>query len=186
MNWGFLLTPAGLVWLPTAADFIWSLPNGMRYRVVVAYRNHRHFEAATTISFADSPAPSPSAPAKSLDGIWRSQGYGGVYLIKGPQLTSFEVTATTCVRGISTAKKAMAVSGREATFQRQEADVYFVRSGDENDHKRLHADGSASDIRIDRLERLPDVCNQATADTPPDNFEVFSRYRKNQPSVMGN
>jgi len=53
--------------------------------------------------------------------------------------------------------------------------VYFVRSGGEDDHKRLHSDGSASDMRIDRLPRVPEVCDHATANTPPDNFEVLTR-----------
>ena len=175
MSWGYIKTAAGSIWLPITADFVWSLPNGTRYRVAVVYRNHRHFEAATAISFADRPAPSTPDATESLDGVWRSQGYGSVYVIKGSLLTAFEVTAATCVPGISAARMAVAVPGRDATFRGHSGDVYFIRSGGEGDHKRLHVDGSASDIRIDRLERLPEVCSHAMADTPLDNFEVFTR-----------
>ena len=36
---------------------------------------------------------------QSLDGVWKSEGYGMVFGIQGTTLKSFEVTATTCVLG---------------------------------------------------------------------------------------
>jgi len=50
-----------------------------------------------------------------------------------------------------------------------------VRAGGTADHRLLHSDGSASDIRIDRLPRKPSICDQPTPDTPSGNFEVFTR-----------
>jgi hypothetical protein len=173
MTWDSVKIGDASHWLPVAADFIWRTDSGQLYRTTVTYKDHRHFETATTLSFAESAVP--LSPTHSLDGVWRSEGYGSVYLIKGPQLTAFEVTATTCVPGINAVRKAVAVPGREATFQAQGGDVYFVRSGGEDDHKRLDVDGSASDIRIDRLEGPPEICSHATADTPLNNFEVFAR-----------
>ncbi len=64
---------------------------------------------------------------------------------------------------------------REATFQMKGGRLFFVRSGGSNDHKVLHFEGAASDVRIDRLSRMPEVCNHPTPDTPQDNFEVFAR-----------
>src|SRR5262249_48540209 len=43
------------------------------------------------------------------------------------------------------------------------------------DHKLLHGDGSASDIRIDRLPKRPAICEHPTENTPIGNFEVFTR-----------
>ena len=40
-----------------------------------------------------------SGRAQSLDGVWRSQGYGYVFEIQGQALKAFELTATTCVPG---------------------------------------------------------------------------------------
>jgi len=40
-----------------------------------------------------------SAQKQSLDGVWRSEGYGLVFDIQGATLKSFEVTATTCMPG---------------------------------------------------------------------------------------
>jgi hypothetical protein len=110
-----------------------------------------------------------------LDGVWRSKGYGDVYEIRGSSLNAFEVTATTCVPGGTAERDGSVESGREATFKTPDGGVFFVRSGGTADHKVAHREGSASDVRIDRLPGRPAVCNQPTPNTPEDNFEVFSR-----------
>ena len=38
-------------WLPVSADFVWKHGDGTLSRSVVEYKNHRHFEAATNITF---------------------------------------------------------------------------------------------------------------------------------------
>ncbi len=115
------------------------------------------------------------APAAPVDGVWRSQGYGYVFAIEGRTLRAFEVTSTTCVPGFTAERDPADVPGREATFKTPEGQTYFIRDGGPDDHKRLHSEGSASDVRIDRLPRLPAMCDHPTANTPVDNFEVFSR-----------
>ena len=115
----------------------------------------------------------PQAP--SLEGVWRSQGYGYVIEIKGPMLRAFEVTTTTCVPGFTARGDASAIAGREATFKTEDGGVLFIRDGGPRNRKLLHDEGSASDVRIDRLPRLPAICNHPTANTPADNFEVFAR-----------
>lgn len=89
--------------------------------------------------------------APSVDGLWRSQGYGYVFEIEGPTLKAFEVTSTTCVPGFTAALDATAVPGREATFKTPDGQVLFIRAGGTADHRLLHNDGSASDVRIDRI-----------------------------------
>ena len=113
--------------------------------------------------------------AQPLDGVWRSQEYGYVFEIQGPVLKAFEVTTTTCVPGFTAKRLDSAVPGREATFKSKDKEVYFVRTGGTNDHKLLHQDDSVTDIRIDRVARMPAVCDQPTANTPLSNFEVFTR-----------
>jgi hypothetical protein len=113
--------------------------------------------------------------AESLDGIWRSEGYGLVFLIQGPNLKTFEVTTTTCVAGGSALRDGTVSEGREATFKTPDDNVFFVRSGGTADHKILHTEGSASDVRIDRIAQLPTVCEHPTPNTPPGNFEVFAQ-----------
>jgi hypothetical protein len=116
---------------------------------------------------------SPQSP--SLEGVWRSQGYGYVFEIRGLELRAFEVTATTCVPGLTARRAATAVPEREATFETKDGMTFFIRAGGDKDHKLLHSEGSASDVRIDRLPGLPAVCEHPTPNTPPDVFEVFAR-----------
>ena len=118
---------------------------------------------------------SASGRTPTLEGVWRSQGYGNVFEIKGPTVKAFEVTATTCVPGFTARRNKTTIAGREATFTSQDRDVFFIRAGGSSGHKLLHSEGSASDVRIDRLPRLPAVCDDPTPDTPTDNFEVFAR-----------
>lgn len=118
----------------------------------------------------------PSAlRAQSLDGIWRAEGYGDVYDIHGDALKVFEVTTTTCVPGETLERDNANIAGREGTFKTKDGDVVFMRSGGTANHKLMHEEGSASDRRINRLDRLPAVCDHPTTNTPADNFEVFAR-----------
>ena len=117
-----------------------------------------------------APAQSPS-----MDGVWRSQGYGNVFVIHGPTLNAFEVTNTTCVAGGTAAVDTTPVPGRIATFRTPGGGEMFVRAGGSADHKLLHREGSASDERIDRIPRLPAVCERPTENTPAGNFEVFAQ-----------
>jgi len=41
--------------LPVAADYVYPWPNGDSWHVTVQYKNHRHFEAATTVKFQEEP-----------------------------------------------------------------------------------------------------------------------------------
>ena len=116
------------------------------------------------------------APAQSptMDGVWRSQGYGNVFDIHGATLKAFEVTNTTCVAGEPAAVDTTPGPGRMATFKTSRSEA-FVRAGGSADHKLLHREGSASDERIDRIARLPVVCDHPTENTPAGNFEVFAQ-----------
>ena len=66
-----------------------------------------------------------SAQKQSLDGVWRSEGYGMVFDIQGATLKSFEVTATTCVLGDPAQREETSIVAREATFKTTDGDVFF-------------------------------------------------------------
>jgi len=51
MTWNSVKIGDASHWLPVAADFIWRVGNGELYRTAIEYKNHRHFEAATNITF---------------------------------------------------------------------------------------------------------------------------------------
>ena len=116
-----------------------------------------------------------SEPAESLNGLWRSQGYGYVFEIQGSSLKNFEVTTTTCVPGVTARRDQAELPGRAITFNAKDGDVLLIKAGGSSDHKLLHSEGAASDIRIERLPKMPDVCRHLTRNTPLDNFEVFTR-----------
>ena len=61
-----------------------------------------------------------SAQKQSLDGSWRSEGYGMVFDIQGATLKSFEVTATTCVPGDTGQREDTSIDGHGATFKTTE------------------------------------------------------------------
>ena len=113
--------------------------------------------------------------AQSADGVWRSRGYGDVFEIQGPTVKTYQVTSTTCVPGFTAQRDSATAAGREATFSHDGGEVFFIRAGGKRDHKLLHNEGSASDVRLDRLPRLPAVCDHPTPNTPAVNFEVFTR-----------
>ena len=113
--------------------------------------------------------------AQSLDGIWKSEGYGEVAQIQRSKLQAFEITMTTCVVDGTATLENTSVPGREATFKADEGDEFFIRAGGTPDHKLLHNVWSASDVRIDRIAKLPETCEHPTPNTPQGNFEVFTR-----------
>jgi hypothetical protein len=51
MSWDSVKIGDASHWLPTAADFIWHYKSDTLYRVTVEYKNHRHFEAATSVTY---------------------------------------------------------------------------------------------------------------------------------------
>jgi Tricorn protease C1 domain/Peptidase family S41 len=130
--------------------------------------------AGLSVLFITAVAVGAPAQSPSMEGVWRSQGYGNVFEIHGQTLNAFEVTNTTCVPSESAAVDTTPVPGRIATF-RSRGSEKFVRAGSSADHKLLHGEGSASDERIDRIPRLPAVCDHPTENTPAGNFEVFAQ-----------
>ena len=111
---------------------------------------------------------------QSVDGEWRSQGYGMVLQIQGPRVRTFQVTTTTCVPWFTTERAAANGVDSLATFSSPDDDLFFIRAGGTTNHKLLHRDGTPSDIRLDRVPRLPATCEPPTPNTPADNFEVFA------------
>jgi hypothetical protein len=131
--------------------------------------------AVTLTCLAVASLARSSAQKQSLDGVWRSEGYGLVFEVQGTRLKSFEVTATTCMPGDAAQREETSIDGREATFTTTDGDVLSIRSGGTADHRILHSVGSASDVRIDRIAKLPAVCDHPIPNTPQGNFEVFTR-----------
>ncbi len=120
--------------------------------------------------------------AQSLDGTWRSEGYGWVIDIRGDSLRAREVTAVSCIASFR-AHRVEAPTGAVAafTFDGSPTTVQVLR-GSSADAMRLHLEGSASDYIIRRVSAAPAVCNQETAKDAQTTFDVlWQNYAEHDP-----
>src|SRR5579862_5216808 len=72
--------------------------------------------------------------AQSLDGVWRSEGYGTIFEIQGSTVRTFQVTTTTCVPWFTADRDPSNIAGREATFAPAHGDRFFIRTGGTTKH----------------------------------------------------
>lgn len=114
---------------------------------------------ATALSPA-SLAAQDAAPSASLDGVWRSEGYGRVMEIKAGRYEIREVTDISCLT---------ASSGHLNDFT-----ISLDRGGD-----RMAILEGFDAYRYRRLDRLPEICLSldatAKSDDPLRNFDVFAQ-----------
>jgi hypothetical protein len=120
-------------------------------------------------------AGSVNASLHPIDGVWRSQGWGFVYQIRGAALQAFEVTSTTCVRGFKAEGLPSEAPGRKAKFRSHGGDVFYIATDGDDDHARVVHPGGLTSIVFERLATLPEICATPTANTPLGNFDVFVR-----------
>jgi len=120
--------------------------------------------------------------AQSLDGTWRSEGYGWVFDIRGDSLRAREVTAVSCIPTFRAHRvEAPAGAVTAFTFDGSPTTVQVLR-GSSADAMRLHLEGSASDYIIRRVGSAPAVCNQETAKDAQTTFDVFwQNYAEHYP-----
>jgi len=110
-----------------------------------------------------------------LTGIWKSDGYGFVFVANGDTLQAYEVTETTCVPTLKKlTRRAEAASGTEALYADGD-DVFLLKSTPDSNEKLLQVDGAASYMVIHRIEAQPATCDKPTPNTPEGNFEVFAQ-----------
>jgi hypothetical protein len=109
-----------------------------------------------------------------MDGVWESDGYGFVFVVKSDVLQAYEVTKTTCVPTFKIALHAGSAPGADAAYVQDGQGFLLIATSDPNE-KRLRGDGFASDRVIRRIAALPATCVQPTANTPEGNFEVFAQ-----------
>jgi hypothetical protein len=120
-------------------------------------------------------AGSVDASVQSIDGVWRSHGWGFVYEIRGAALQVFEVTTSTCVRSFRAERSSTGSSGRDATFRAHDGNAIRIVTDGVDDRARVVHPGGLTNIFIERLTALPEVCAPPTANTPIGNFNVFAR-----------
>jgi Peptidase family S41/Tricorn protease C1 domain len=117
-----------------------------------------------------------SSTSSPLDGDWASEGYGLYFRIADDKLLAYEVTAISCLRSFEAVRKGDTLPEGDVSFQMVDEPVTFaLRSGPSPERRRLHLNGTASDIVIEKLSAPPAVCGKPLPDDPKTNFEVFAR-----------
>lgn len=110
-----------------------------------------------------------------LTGVWKSDGYGLVFVGNGDTVQTYEVTQTTCV---STPKRlirrADTAPRAEAVYSDGDQAFLLIATPDSNE-MRLQVDGAASHMVIHRIASPPAICDQPTPNTPEGNFVVFTQ-----------
>jgi peptidase S41-like protein len=121
---------------------------------------------------ADEAAKPEASPG--LSGVWKSDGYGFVFVASGDTLQAYEVTRTTCVPTLKVTRRAGTAPGVEAVYASDDQ-VFLVKATPDSNQKRLHSEGSASDMVIRQTAGLPATCEPPTPNTPEANLEVFAQ-----------
>jgi hypothetical protein len=114
------------------------------------------------------------APA-ALNGVWRSQGWGFVYSVRETDWQAFELTGTTCVAASKAKRITSDVPGIEATFRYRNGDVFSIVADGDSNRRRITTPTGLTSIAIERIAVIPGACTPPTANTPLNNFDVFTR-----------
>ncbi|HWD04991.1 MAG TPA: S41 family peptidase [Amycolatopsis sp.] len=134
----------------------------------------RVFVAGLAVLSLAAVAPSASATPSTVDGVWRTDGYGRLVAISGGRLITYDVTAVSCLPGSVTG------TGDGTTFTLSDGTVATVRRRG-RDHAEFAVD---ADVGVQALTRagLSPACG-----TEPDRgalatFDVFwHTYAENYP-----
>ncbi|MCP6761147.1 MAG: S41 family peptidase [Fischerella sp. CENA71] len=125
------------------------------------------------------------AAANSLNGVWRSDGYGLLFEIQGNTIRRYQVTEISCIASKTTLQVTQIPSRAKAKFVEgtpPEIEEYTIKPDASNGSKRVNLAGTVSDIVFRRIPRRPLVCEQAVTNNPQTNFEVFwKNFDENYP-----
>ncbi|HVT38469.1 MAG TPA: S41 family peptidase [Gemmatimonadaceae bacterium] len=124
--------------------------------------------------------------SQTLEGVWRTEGYGNVFEVHGTSLQMYEVTATTCIRTSALTRESAGPPGAVASFKApDDPDGLVVLPDRAPNRMRFHNVGAASDIVAVRQPALPTSCSQPVPNTPESNFDVFARTWTEQYGFFG-
>jgi hypothetical protein len=111
---------------------------------------------------------------QTVDGRWRSEGYGLYFDVSGATLTAYEITGVSCLPAFTAKRAGENADGSIRFAVVERPTTYIFRSGGSPNRRLIHMNGAASDIVIHRIGAAPAVCAGPTANTPSTNFEVFA------------
>ena len=101
--------------------------------------------------------PALLAQTPSIDGVWRSVGWGYIYEIRGSTLQAFEVTSSTCVTGFRAQRLTVDPTAGETKFQvRRDTPLRLLHPSDSAPQRIVQA-GVMTSIVFERLDSLPAI-----------------------------
>ncbi|MFI2611308.1 S41 family peptidase [Kitasatospora sp. NPDC018619] len=123
---------------------------------------------------APGAAAARGGPAGPLEGVWQMDGYGLVVTVSGGHLTSYDVTAHSCVPGwIVADRDAGSAPGPDGAVRFVEGDHALTLTPQGPNRLIDHEEGSVGTKTLDRIGALPPLC---TRPAPNDPLAVFDRF----------
>jgi C-terminal processing protease CtpA/Prc len=112
--------------------------------------------------------------ADSLQGTWKSDGYGYIFEIKGDEFSLFDVTENSFIPNITGNIVDQTPGDGEVDLALPDLPLELkIKSTTDDDVKTLETAGTASDIILQHIDEKPAVSEQPTPNDPLTNFDVF-------------
>ncbi|MEV7774689.1 S41 family peptidase [Kitasatospora sp. NPDC086791] len=130
--------------------------------------------ALTTAAGLAAPgvAMAQGRPGNALEGFWRTDGYGLVVAVSGSRLTTYDVTAHSCVPGWTTGTQA-GPAGPDGTVRYTVGTDAMSLTPKGRNRAVDHEDSGVGTKTLRRLDALPPLC---TRPAPNDPLAVFDRF----------
>jgi hypothetical protein len=116
----------------------------------------------------------------SLQGTWKSDGYGYIAEIEGDELSLFEVTENSCIPAFTANNADQTPGDGEVNFAVDTLDPqtnfiqnFTLKSTADKDVMIMDEEGSSTDVTFERIDEKPSVCDTPTSNDPLTNFDVF-------------
>jgi hypothetical protein len=111
-----------------------------------------------------------NAQSRLENSLWISDGYGLLVEVTNDKLRTLQLTSISCIPGWS-AQRNNRDESKLLIFIGY--DTVRLSDGSSSDEKRLHLDGTASDIILHRTIDRPVVCSQTADNSPQVNYAIF-------------
>ncbi|MFG2572630.1 S41 family peptidase [Streptomyces sp. NPDC048481] len=134
------------------------------------------------------PAPGNASFADpSVQGLWRSTGYGTVVAVSGRHLRTYETTRVSCLPGgLEAEQRGTPRAGGAVDFTpaaRQDAGPLTLTPDTDGGSVRLRFEDDAGFRTLHRVRELPEKCGRKPARDPRSVFDAFwQTYAENYPS----
>lgn len=124
-----------------------------------------------TTSIAALPVPMRS---RSLDGLWQSDGYGLMVELHGTKMSVHQITSISCIAFWTADRTSNTLEPDGSQMFRRGGDPVKLSPGSSPETLWLRESNTISAIRLSRISERPKPCATSLADTPQNNFDVFS------------